>query len=279
MIQLLRTPALLLALSTLLVAGSRTETRTEAFKSGGTLVVRTQNSPLSVQGWDREEVSLVAEIKDSPKYPIQLEVRKAEGRLEIEAVFPNRSGWSFGFSEGNACAMTLKVPRRLEGQFRTSNARLDAKGLEGRLEFRTSNAQMTLEELGGSVEAKTSNATVRAKNITAALQGSTSNGSLRFEHVEGPLAFSTSNAGILATGLDGQGKGIRLETSNGKIEVELGKATGSIRAKTSRHEKVKVERPGIELVDMSSHADLRLKAPGRDQEILLRTSNGGISIR
>lgn len=279
MTQLLRTSVLLLGLSALLAAGTRTENRTEAFKPGGTLVVRTQNSPLSVQGWDREEVSLVAEIQDSPKYPVQLEVRKAEGRLEIEAVFPSRSGWSFGFSEGNACAMTLKVPRRLIGQFRTSNARLEAKGLDGQLEFRTSNALLSLEELGGSVEAQTSNATVRAKKITAALKGSTSNGSLRFEQVEGPLVFSTSNASIQATGLDGQGQGIRLETSNGRIEVELGKATGSIRARTSRHEKVKVERQGIELVDMSSHSDIRLKAPGRDQEILLRTSNGGISIR
>lgn len=278
MIQLLRAPALLFVISTLLTAGNRTETRTEGFASGSTLVVRTQNSPLSVQGWDREEVSLVAEIQDSTKYPVKLEVRKTEGRLEIEAVFPDRT-WSFGFFEGNACAMTLKVPRRLVGQFRTSNARLEAKGLEGRLEFRTSNALMTLEDLGGSVEARTSNATVRAKNIQAELKGSTSNGSLRFEQVEGPLAFSTSNASIQATGLDGQGKGIRLETSNGRIEVSLGKATGSIRARTSRHEKVNVERPGIELVDMSSSSDLRLKAPGRDQEILLRTSNGGISIR
>lgn len=260
-----------------LAAGSRTETRTEALKAGGSLLVRTHNSPITVEGWDRDELSLSAEIQDSRDYPVKVELRRIEGRLEVEAIFPEDGHW-WGGSKG-ACAFTLKVPRRLSAEFRTGNAQIQAKGLEGRLEFRTSNAALLLEDLKGTVEARTSNGSVRARRVEAALRGATSNGSLSFESVTGPLDFSTSNGSIRAQGLGGQGKGIRLSTSNGSITVDLGEAKGLITANTSRHEKVRVERSGVELVQMNSTSELRLKVPGSDQAIDLHTSNGPITIR
>lgn len=258
-------------------AGSRTETRTEPLKAGGSLLVRTQNSPITVEGWDREEVNLTAEITDDRDHPVRLELRRSEGRLEIEAIFPEQGHW-FGGSRG-ACAFTVKVPHRLVGEFRTSNAQIQVRSLEGRLEVRSSNAALLLENLKGSVDARTSNGSVRARQVEAALRGTTSNGSLSFEFVTGPLDFSTSNGSIRAQGLGGQGKGIRLSTSNGSITVELGEAKGIITANTSRHEKVRVERQGVELVQMNSTSDLRLKVPGGDQAIELHTSNGAITIR
>lgn len=260
-----------------LVAGTRTESRTEPFKAGGSLLVKTQNSPIKVEGWDREEVSWTAEIRDSRDQPVRVDVRRLEGRLEVEAIYPEEGHW-FGGSRG-ACAFTLKVPHRLTGEFRTSNAQVEVRGLEGRLEVRTSNAALMLENLKGSLEARTSNGSVRARQVEAALRGSTSNGSLSFEAVTGPVDFSTSNGSIRAQGLDGRGQGIRLTTSNGNIHVELGTAKGQLSAHTSRHEKVRVERQGVELVEMKSASEVKLKVPGGDQAIELHTSNGSITIR
>lgn len=258
-------------------ARGRTETRTEALKAGGTLVVRTSNSPISVQGWDREEVAVTAEIQDDSEHPVRVDYRRSEGRLEVEAVFPEHSG-GWLFHRGQSCAFTLQVPRKVLAELRTSNASVSARALEGSLVVRTSNASVTLEDLAGEVEARTSNGSVKAKRLKASLRGGTSNGSLRFEGVQGGIAFQTSNGAIHATGLDGGGKGISLQTSNGQITAELGQATGRINARTSRHEKIHVERQGLELIEMSRGL-LRLKIPGGDQAIDLSTSNGSITIR
>lgn len=273
-------PALALILSLPLQAGSRQERHTLKLKSGGTLVAATRNSAIRVTGWDREEVALVADISDSESRPVRLDIRPGAGdRVEVEAVFPENAWSGLHFSNGPSCELTLQVPQRLVGTFTTSNARVDARNLGGTLIFRTSNGRVELDHLKGDVEARTSNAKVTVRSLEGDLHGSTSNGGLDLEGVTGALDFTTSNGGIHASGLDGNGKGIRLKTSNGGLDVELGRAKGEIHARTSRHEKVKVDRPGLELVDMSRANDVRLRIPGGTQTIELSTSNGGITLR
>lgn len=273
-------PVLALVLALPIQAGSRQERHTFKLKAGGNLQVSTRNSSIQVTGWDKEEVSLVADISDTEKRPIQLKLSPGNGdRVEIEAIFPE-GGWSgIHFGRGLACDLTLQVPKRLVGSFHTSNARIDARSTGGTLVFRTSNGRIELAGLSGEVEARTSNAKVEVRNLEGDLRGATSNGGLELEGVSGSIDFVTSNGGIRVSGLGGKGKGIQLRTSNGSVDVELGKATGEIHARTSRHEKIKVERQGLELIDMSRSNDVRLRLPGSNQIIDLATSNGGITLR
>lgn len=260
-----------------LAAGERTEHKTFKLAPGASLRVATANSPIAVKGWDRDEVVLDAEIHDSEARPVKVETRETPGRLEIEAVFPeSQGGWTFG--RGPSCAFRLSVPRRLEAEFRTSNAPLTAADLEGRLVFRTSNAPLSLSGLGGEVEARTSNAPFTARQVSADLRGSTSNAPLKLEAVTGALDLQTSNGSVTATGLDGRGKGIRLATSNGGMTVDLGGAGGELVARTSRHERISFHRTGAEQVEIDK-GTVRAKLPGSTQRIELKTSNGGIEIR
>lgn len=268
--------SLLAALS--LAAGSRTETKSFKLASGSGLTVKTANSPITVKGWDKEEVALQADIYDTEERPVTVEAREAAGKLEIEAVFTKSEGWGWNLGRGPSCAFTLSVPRRLEAEFRTSNAPLTVSNLSGRLVFRTSNAPMNLSSLGGDVEARTSNAPLVAREVAGDLRGSTSNAPLRLENVTGGLDFTTSNGSVSAKGLDGQGKGIRLMTSNASMTVELGKAAGELVAHTSRHEAISFHRSGAEQVEIDK-GQMRAKLPGSSQRIELKTSNGGIEIR
>lgn len=273
-------PALALILALPLQAGSRQERHTLKLKTGGVLLVTTHNSEIQVSGWDREEVALVADIHDSEKRPVQLKILPGDGnRVEIEAVFPEASESGIHFGHGTGCDLILQVPRRVVGTFRTSNSRVDAKNAGGTLSFKTSNGVIELTALSGEVEAHTSNSRVNIRNLDGDLRGSTSNGAVELDGVSGAVDFSTSNGGIQASHLDGKGKGIRLHTSNGGLDVELGKATGEIYARTSHHEKVKVERKGLEFVDMSRANDVHLRVPGGSQTIDLTTSNGSITLR
>lgn len=272
-----------LGLSALLIvaapgwSGTRHENHTLPLKAGATLKVITRNGAIEVQGWDREEVSLTADIQDSKSRPIRLEVHSGVGRLEIEAVFPESRGW-YWFGTSPACSFTLKVPRRLVAEYRTSNARIDARGLQGTLTFTTSNGRVVLEDLAGTVEAKTSNGALRIRNLDGDLRASSSNGSAEVERISGRVDVSTSNGAVRARDLDGHGKGIRLITSNGSVTLDLGKATGTIEATTSRHEQVRVDRAGVEFLDMAHPSRVRLRIPGSAQTIELRTSNGGITL-
>ncbi len=261
----------------LLSAGERAEHKTFKLAAGSSLLVKTANSPVTVKGWDKDEVVLDAEIHDTEARPVKVEAREGAGRLEIEAVFPETGGgWTFG--RGPSCAFRLMVPRRIEAEVRTSNAPLTASDLDGRLVFRTSNAPMNLTNLGGDVEARTSNAPFTARQVAGDLRGSTSNAPLRLEAVTGGLDFSTSNGSVSATGLDGKGRGIRLATSNGGMTVDLGKAGGELEARTSRHETISFHRTGAEQVEIDK-GTVRAKLPGSTQRIELKTSNGGIEIR
>lgn len=268
---------LLPALCLPLAASARTEQKSLPLKPGGAVSVSTANSPIRVEGWDKDEVAVTADIEDSAERPVRWEMRAKDGGVEVEAIFPQgMHGWHMG--KGPSCAFTLKVPRKVAGSFSTSNDRIAAGGFGGRLSFRTSNDPVELENLDGAVTVSTSNARITARHLHASLKGSTSNDELRLEDVQGGVDLSTSNGDVVASGLDGWGQGISLRTSNGDMTVDLGQAGGEVHARTSRHESVKVARKQVDLLE-SGGSELRFRLPGGNQPIELATTNGTITIR
>ena len=272
----MRTLAAALLLPALaLSAGERTETKTEALKAGSVLRVKSANGAIRVSTWDKEEIEIRAEIKERTENSVKLEVRRTATGLDVEAILPNHSGWNWGGSDG--VNFNLRVPKRLEGHYRTSNGRVEARDMVGSLEVATSNGSLVIENVKGDVNAHTSNGAVTLRGIDGRVQGGSSNGKLTLEDVKGGVDFSTSNASITASNLDGRNQGIDLATSNGSIKVGLGDAKGEIDAKTSNGS-VHVDRPGVELVEMGK-SWARLRIPGSTQPIRLRSSNGSIHLK
>ena len=274
----MRTLAAALLLPALaLMAGERTETRTEAFKPGATLSVRSANGSVKVTPWDKDAVEIRADIKEREDHTVKVEVRHSGDSLEVEAILPSRSGgWSWG-GGSDGVSFTLQVPRRLVGRFTSSNGRIELRGLEGNQELSTSNGTVKVEDVKGDVQARTSNGSVLVRNLEGRLKGGSSNGGLTLEKITGGIEFATSNAGIVADDLDGRGQGIDLSTSNGSIKVGLGSAKGEIDARTSNGS-VHVDRSGVELVE-TGKSWARLRVPGSSQVIRLRSSNGSIHLR
>ncbi len=271
-------PALVLAcIAAPAFAGSRTEQKSLPLKSGGSITVSTRNSPIRVEGWDKDEVAVTAAIEDSDARPVRWEMTARDGGVVVEAIFPKASS-GFHVGRGPSCAFTMKVPRKVQGAFTTSNDTIAAGGFGGTLSFRTSNDKVELENLDGAVSVATSNATITAKHLNASLKGHTSNDTIRLEDVQGGVDLTTSNADVIASGLNGWNQGISLLTSNGDLDISLGSATGEVTARTSRHESVKVERRQVDLLGSDSGAT-RFRVPGSSQAITLTTSNGTITVR
>jgi DUF4097 and DUF4098 domain-containing protein YvlB len=256
----------------------RTETRVEPLKSGSKLWVKNRNGSIHVSGWDKEEVALTAQLRDTERRRIELVIQRKGEDLDIEAVF-QQPGWSFSFGlvPSPKCEMTLNVPHKVLGFFHTTNGSVDAANVEGYARCETTNGDIQLKGITGEARAETTNGSIKAFNLRARIKGSTTNGRIELENVEGGIELSTTNGGVSAKNLDGWGEGISLESTNGGIHVELGKATGEIHAENSNGG-LDIKVPGAQVVELSKHS-AHLKLPGKAQKITLDTTNGGITIR
>ena len=181
-----------------LPSASRTEQRTEKLAYGSKLWVKNRNGGIRVTGWDKEEVFLTAQIRDSEKRKIELLVQRKGDDLDIEAMFQQPS-WSFGVYISPRCEMTLQVPRRLLGHFRTTNGTVAAEHLEGYARCEATNGAILVTDVRGEVHVDTTNGPIEARNLAARIKGGTTNGRIILEDVAG---------------------GIRLETTNGSIRVK-----------------------------------------------------------
>ena len=257
-------------------SGSRTEQRTEPLAQGSKLWVKNRNGAIRVTGWDKDEVALTAQIRDSEKRRVTLVVQRKGADLDIEAAFQQPS-WSFGVYISPRCELTLQVPRKLIGHFRTTNGTVSAENLEGYARCEATNGSILVSRIRGEVQVDTTNGPIEARNLVARIKGSTTNGRNVLEDVEGGIHLETTNGSIRAHRLDGWGEGIRLESTNGSIEVELGKATGDIVAENSNGS-MEVKVPGAQVVEITKHS-ARVKVPGRSQPIRLETTNGSIRVK
>jgi DUF4097 and DUF4098 domain-containing protein YvlB len=259
-------------------SGNRTEVKTEKLAFGAKLWVKNRNGAIRVTGWDKEEVSLTAQIRDTQKRKIDLVVQHVGNDLDIEAQFQQPVVvFNFGFAPSPRCEMTLNVPRKLLGHFRTTNGPVTVGGLEGYARCETTNGDISLKDLAGEAMVETTNGSIEATGLKARIKGGTTNGRIRLEDIEGGIHLETTNGGILARNLDGWGEGIHLESTNGGIEVTLGRATGDIHAENSNGS-IEVHVTGAQVVESSKHS-VHVKVPGKEQKITLETTNGGITVR
>jgi len=261
-----------------MTGNTRTETRTEKLTFGSKLWVKNRNGAIRVTGWDKEEVALTAEIRDSDRRKIELIVQRKGADLDIEAFFQQpRWTFSIGFVQSPRCEMTLSVPHKLLAHLRTTNGTISVAAVDGYANCETTNGDIRIREVSGEIHAETTNGTIEAVKLRARLKGGTTNGRIILEDVEGGIKMDTTNGSIRARNLDGWNEGISLETTNGSIEVELGKASGHLWAENS-NDFLDVKVPGAQVIEMKKH-EAHLKIPGSNQKISVSTTNGSIRIR
>ena len=257
-------------------SGSRTEQRIEKLAPGSKLWVKNRNGDIRVTGWERDEVALTAQIRDSQKRRVELVLQRKGADLDIEAVFQQPS-WSFGVYISPRCEMTLQVPRKVLGYFRTTNGAVSAENLDGYAHCEATNGSILVSRIRGEVHVDTTNGSIEARDLAARIKGSTTNGRIILEDIEGGIRMETTNGTIRARNLDGWGEGIHLESTNGNIEIELGKATGDLVAENSNGS-LDIKVTGAQMIELTKHS-AHLKVPGRDQRIHLETTNGSIRVK
>ena len=255
----------------------RVETRSESLAYGARLWVKNRNGAITVNGWDKEELSLSAEIRDSEQRRIELVVRRNGPDLDIEArVMQPRLSLAPGPALSPWCRMTLNVPSKLLGQFRAVNGPISVERVVGFVHCETVNGDITLGAIAGEVQVETVNGNILARGLHARIRGGTANGGIILENVDGQVKMVTTNGYITARNLDGWGEGISLESTNGAIEVELGRAAGDLVAENA-HGDIHIRVGNAQVLELGKHR-VHVRIPGSSQKILIGTTNGSIEV-
>jgi DUF4097 and DUF4098 domain-containing protein YvlB len=240
--------------------------------------VKNRNGDIVVVGWEKEELQLTAEIRDTDRRKVELIIKQKNGDLDVETVF-QQPLWSFdwGLVQTPRCELTIFVPRRLSGFFRTTNGSVFISYIDGYAHCETTNGDILVKHLSGETHLETKNGTIECQDLQARIQAVTTNGQLILIGVDGGIQAQTTNGNILAKGLNGWGEGIAIVTTNGSLDISLGDATGDVTAESSDGSlDIKIrEAKLIESTKQSAH----LLVPGRTQKISLRTASGNITLR
>jgi len=195
-------------------------TYTCGLAAGGRLDLENSNGSVEIMGWEKDEVR-VSGLKfagsEADLRGLKIEVESDGQKARVRTVTPT------GRRSNAGARYVLRVPRRVELEgVRTANGSIRVEFVQGSARLETSNGSITLRHVEGSVQARTSNGSVNLIEVQGDGVLRTSNGRISVERLKGALEATTSNASISARILDpGPGRVLRLETSNGSIELAL----------------------------------------------------------
>jgi hypothetical protein len=255
-------------------------------KPGGRLSVENFNGTIEISGWNENSIQIdgtkfapTQELRDA----IKIDINAQPESVYIRTVRPSERRGNMG------ARYVIRVPRRTElDRIVSSNGSIRATAVEGSARLKTTNGAVRIEEVKGSLDAQTSNGAIdlRAHDGNATLR--TTNGRVRVEALRGALEAITSNGGITAQIAAAEpGKTIRLETTNGGVDLNLDEANrNDVRVSTSNggitvHLPERVNARVIAVTTHSSvHSDFELQGarPAEKNRLEGVLGSGGATI-
>ncbi|MCG8461042.1 MAG: DUF4097 domain-containing protein [Holophagales bacterium] len=282
-------------------AVERTE-RTLRVGSATRIELHNLAGELVVEGWQRQEARIVAELGAGAG---RLEVEEGGARLRI-GVTPR--GDRVG-SEGSRASLRLWMPKGLALEARTMASDITLRGLGGPVEVETLSGRVQLEVQGSEVDVTTVSGLVTVDGVAESLRIETVSGSVRVSARVPELEVETVNAGVhLEPGilrrasvrsLSGRvlldaalhsSASVKLTSHNGRIELvlpeevsatfELTTAIGEIEnglrgASASPTSPDRPEGAGKELRLVSGAGEARVEAESFTGTLALRSKPGG----
>ena len=200
------------------------------------------NGGIRVEGWDRNEIRIVARVSawaedDAAARSMarEVEIQTEGGRISSNGPpTERRESWSASFR--------LMVPRSSNMDLETNNGGVSIEGVTGQLEFNTTNGGIELDDVHGDVRGRTQNGGLDIRLTGSEWQGAgldvtTTNGGIdlrvprgynaRLEtgtvnggmHIDFPVTVQGRVGRDISTDLGDGGKLIRVRTTNGGVDI------------------------------------------------------------
>jgi DUF4097 and DUF4098 domain-containing protein YvlB len=144
----------------------KTFSQTYPLKSGGVFSIENINGDVTIESWDRGEVSVDATISSRTQQGldrVEVRVKNNEDRLAIETHYAERGkGWSWN-DDGGDVDYVVKVPRNIElRDIELVNGALRITDFPGRVSASTVNGKIAITGLSGDLELESVNGKVEA---------------------------------------------------------------------------------------------------------------------
>lgn len=198
--------------------------------AGGSVTVDNANGSVEIVGWDKNSIDI-----DGTKYAssedrlrqIKIDVEPSANSVSIRTVPPMPRMGNYG------ARYVIHVPHKVELQnVVSSNGAIRVEAIEGRARLKTSNGTIRAFALLGSLDARTSNGSIELTDVSGDTSVHTSNGSVKADVKKGNFEATTSNGSITARLLETDSRPVRLESSNGHIDLSMD-AAREVHADTS----------------------------------------------
>jgi hypothetical protein len=184
------------------------DVREYTLPAGALTVDAGRNGGIRVEGWDRNEIRIVAVVtanarreEDARQLASQVQVQAGSGQVASTGPSTNgREWWSVSYR--------INVPHRNDLQLNASNGGITVGAVHGTIRFETTNGGVTLRDLGGDVRGETRNG-----GLTVALSGDRWDGA--------GLDVETSNGGVTLSIPDGYNAELTTRTVNGGFRSDI----------------------------------------------------------
>lgn len=191
-----------------------------ALKPNAKVELEGFNGSIEVRGWDKESIDIdgTKSASDNDRLrEIKIDIANSPDSVRIRAVRPVERHGHAGVS------FVLSVPRKvILDRISSSNGAIRVEGVEGSARLRSSNGSVKLADVKGDIDVTTSNGAVNLSRFSGGAVLRTSNGSIHADGVRGSFEATTSNGSVDARLAEpAAGRPIRVETSNGRIVLEL----------------------------------------------------------
>ena len=224
-------------------AADKTFERTVAAQPKGVVDISNVAGSVDVTGWDRQEVSVRAELGDDVE---RVEVNGEGGHTTIKVVLPHHGGGRHG-----EATLHVQVPKDSELDVSAVSADVTAAGIQGVQHLTTVSGELSSELGGADVEVKSVSGDIKLKGHgqPARLRVTTVSGDVHLEHGAGDLETS-SVSGTLVIGLD-TARSVRVRTTSGDLRFDGKLSQGAT----------------FEATSVSGDLSVRAAAPGFSYEV------------
>ena len=240
-------------------------------KKGGNLEIDLDvGGDITIEGWDRDEVTVKVLISGKHRDEVELDFDKDKSGLEISAEIDRHRDVKA------SCDVFIMVPAKFDIEFETVGGDVSIKGVEGEIfgqtmggdvDFEGLNGHLAVTTMGGDItvldsevdgKVTTMGGDVEIRDVKGDLRGSTMGGDVTYQNVTRADGGGTEEIMISTMGgdlsLDYAGKNIKAKTYGGDIEV-------------ARAEKVNVMTMGGDISIEEAPVGAKVKTMGGDIEI------------
>lgn len=201
---------------------SKTLHKQVALAKGKTVVLDNRNGNLTVTGWNRDSVDVVAYVEvrsrrrsDLEKIieSVRIKMEQEADRLVIEADSPESEGgsgfwdWVFGRHTQVSIDFEVRIPERSDLTVETLNGNVGVDGVQGKIRMGSTNGNVEAEAVQGAVDASTTNGNVEV-----------SCGNIKTDE---RISCRTTNGDATVVVSDKTEADVELSTVNGQVHCDL----------------------------------------------------------